>query len=56
MNTQYTMQIFDIKKGKSQQRRVQVAKDQPIQYMFAFDYKKPEKPVQGVPQALAQAE
>tara|TARA_B110000285_G_C14961834_1_gene532081 strand:- start:692 stop:967 length:276 start_codon:yes stop_codon:yes gene_type:complete len=38
VNTKYYMQIFNIKKGASKQREMQISIDQPLQYNFAFNY------------------
>lgn len=38
VNAEYNMQIFNYTKGYSMQRAQQVRTDQPLQYLFAFDF------------------
>lgn len=45
VTSRYFMQIFDWTKGGSKQREVQMNNEQPLQYLFAFDFKvEPTKP------------
>lgn len=43
VSARYYMQIFDWTKGGSKQRTTQINLEQPLQYLFAFDFAKDEK-------------